>query len=87
MGEVAELGDLVDTFEIGDPVGASWLGHTCGHCRYCLSGRENLCDNALFTGYQLDGGYAEFAVVDHHFCFPCRLAIRTYRRRRCCARA
>ena len=70
VGEVAELGELVSTFKIGDRVGAPWLGRTCGHCHYCLSDRENLCDHALFTGYNLDGGYAEFAVVDHHFCFP-----------------
>ncbi|HEY1274476.1 MAG TPA: zinc-dependent alcohol dehydrogenase family protein [Thermoleophilaceae bacterium] len=54
----------------GDRVGVPWLGWTCGRCRYCLSGRENLCDNARFTGYQLDGGYATLAVADERFCFP-----------------
>ncbi len=55
---------------VGDRVGIPWLGWTCGECSYCLSGRENLCDRALFTGYDLDGGFAEFAVADHRFAFP-----------------
>lgn len=55
---------------VGDRVGIPWLGWTCGECRYCLSGRENLCDRARFTGYDLDGGFAEFAVADHRFAFP-----------------
>jgi propanol-preferring alcohol dehydrogenase len=55
---------------LGDLVGVPWLGWTCGRCRYCLSGRENLCDQAKFTGYDLDGGFAEHAVVDHRFAFP-----------------
>ena len=55
---------------VGDRVGIPWLGWTCGHCRYCLSGRENLCDQAKFTGYDIDGGYAEFAVADHRYAFP-----------------
>jgi propanol-preferring alcohol dehydrogenase len=50
-------------------VGVPWLGYIDGTCRYCLSGRENLCDNARFTGYQIDGGYAEYTVADHRFCF------------------
>jgi alcohol dehydrogenase, propanol-preferring len=54
----------------GDRVGIPWLGWTCGECRYCLSGRENLCDRARFTGYQLDGGYAELVKADERFCFP-----------------
>ena len=57
-------------FAAGDRVGVPWLGWTCGECRYCLSGRENLCDRPRFTGYQLDGGYAEVAVADERFCFP-----------------
>jgi propanol-preferring alcohol dehydrogenase len=56
--------------ETGERLGVPWLGWTCGECRYCRSGRENLCDRARFTGYQLDGGYAEFAVADRRFCFP-----------------
>jgi propanol-preferring alcohol dehydrogenase len=59
----------VKQFQIGDRVGVPWLGSTCRHCRYCQSGRENLCDRAQFTGYQLDGGYAEYAVADEQFCF------------------
>src|SRR6266536_1439986 len=59
-----------ERFASGARVGVPWLGWTCGECRYCLSGRENLCDRARFTGYQLDGGYAEYAVADERFCFP-----------------
>ena len=54
----------------GERVGVPWLGWTCGECRYCRSGRENLCDRARFTGYDIDGGYAEYAVADERFCFP-----------------
>jgi propanol-preferring alcohol dehydrogenase len=56
--------------ETGERVGVPWLGWTCGECRYCRSGRENLCDLARFTGYQLDGGYAEYAVADRRYCLP-----------------
>ncbi|WP_432809966.1 zinc-dependent alcohol dehydrogenase family protein [Pantanalinema sp. GBBB05] len=70
VGTIAQLGDNVTRFQIGDRVGVPWLGHTCNHCRYCLSGRENLCDRAEFTGYQIDGGYAEYTVADQRFCFP-----------------
>ncbi len=59
-----------DRFKIGDRVGIPWLGWTCGECEFCRSGRENLCDRARFTGYTLDGGYAEFTVADERFCFP-----------------
>jgi propanol-preferring alcohol dehydrogenase len=67
---VEALGDSVVGFAKGDRVGVGWLGWTCGECGYCLSGRENLCDRARFTGYDLDGGYAELAVADHRYCFP-----------------
>jgi propanol-preferring alcohol dehydrogenase len=60
----------VERFAAGDRVGVPWLGWTDGECRYCLSGRENLCDRARFTGYDIDGGYAELAVADERFCFP-----------------
>jgi propanol-preferring alcohol dehydrogenase len=70
VGEVMETGERVDRFAAGDRVGIPWLGSTDNTCRYCLTGRENLCDNARFTGYQIDGGYAEYAVADHRFCFP-----------------
>jgi alcohol dehydrogenase, propanol-preferring len=59
-----------DRFAAGDRVGVPWLGHTDGACRFCLTGRENLCDAARFTGYQMDGGYAGYTVADHRFCFP-----------------
>ena len=61
---------IVGLAEDGRRLGVPWLGWTCGHCRYCRSGRENLCDEARFTGYQLDGGYAEYTVADERFCFP-----------------
>ena len=69
-GVVAGLGPGAEGFEPGDRVGVPWLGWTDGECRYCRSGRENLCDNARFTGYDSDGGFAEYAVVDHRYCFP-----------------
>jgi alcohol dehydrogenase, propanol-preferring len=59
-----------ERFETGQRVGVPWLGWTDGECRYCRSGRENLCDNARFTGYDIDGGYAEYVVADERFCFP-----------------
>jgi alcohol dehydrogenase, propanol-preferring len=70
VGAVTALGDGVSRFRIGDRVGVPWLGWTCGQCSYCQSGRENLCDEAKFTGYTLDGGYAEFTVANEQFCFP-----------------
>jgi propanol-preferring alcohol dehydrogenase len=70
VGTVTALGLGVERFQIGQRVGVPWLGWTCGACRYCQSGRENLCDDALFTGYQIDGGYAEKTVADARFCFP-----------------
>jgi propanol-preferring alcohol dehydrogenase len=60
----------VTRFKIGDRVGVPWLGWTCGQCSYCRNGQENLCDQAKFTGYTLDGGYAEYTVADQRFCFP-----------------
>ena len=70
VGTVLAPGEGVDRFAAGDRVGVPWLGWTDGECRYCLSGRENLCDHARFTGYDIDGGYAELAVADERFCFP-----------------
>lgn len=70
VGRVEKLGPGVTTFALGDRVGIPWLGHTCGTCPYCQSGRENLCDRPGFTGYQIDGGYAEYAVADASYCFP-----------------
>ncbi len=69
VGRVEKLGEGVDTFRVGERVGVPWLGWTCGQCKYCRSERENLCDRARFTGYTIDGGYAEFAVADARFCF------------------
>lgn len=70
VGVVAAKGARADRFELGDRVGVPWLGWTCSQCRYCRSNRENLCDRARFTGYQIDGGYAEYTVADQRFCFP-----------------
>jgi len=70
VGTVAALGAGVDRFRAADRVGVPWLGWTCGTCDFCRSGRENLCAHARFTGYQIDGGYAEFALADQRFCFP-----------------
>src|SRR5712671_2372159 len=69
IGSVVEKGESVDRFSIGDRVGVPWLGWTCGICEYCRSGHENLCDRARFTGYQIDGGYAELTVADQRYCF------------------
>jgi propanol-preferring alcohol dehydrogenase len=70
VGRVAEAGERASRFVIGQRVGVPWLGWTDGECRYCVSGRENLCDFARFTGYDIDGGYAEETVADERFCFP-----------------
>lgn len=69
VGVVIGLGSEVETLRPGDRVGVPWLGSTCGECRFCLQSQENLCDQAQFTGYQRDGGYAELAVADERFCF------------------
>ena len=70
VGRVDALGSEVDGLAVGERVGIPWLGWTCGDCGPCRRGRENLCDRALFTGYQIDGGYAEFALADARYCFP-----------------
>jgi alcohol dehydrogenase, propanol-preferring len=70
VGTVVSAGAQSARFSTGDRVGVPWLGSTCGICRYCKSGRENLCDSARFTGYTLNGGYAEYAVANERFCFP-----------------
>lgn len=69
VGIIEEVGEQVP-LQVGDRVGVPWLGYTCDCCRYCLSGKENLCDYAQFTGYHIDGGYAEYTVADAGFCFP-----------------
>ena len=70
VGRVAALGEDTDGFAAGDRVGVPWLGRTCGRCPYCRSGRENLCDDALFTGFTRDGGFATHAIADARYCFP-----------------
>ena len=70
VGVVRAAGEGAERFAPGERVGVPWLGWTDGSCRYCRSGRENLCDHARFTGYDIDGGYAEAAVADERFCFP-----------------
>lgn len=70
VGRVHETGADCKRLSRGDRVGIPWLGWTCGQCRYCVSGSENLCEKARFTGYTIDGGYAEYMVADERFCFP-----------------
>src|SRR5262245_38349655 len=70
VGHVRQVGPSCKRFAVGDRVGIPWLGWTCGRCEYCLSGLENLCDNARFTGYTIDGGYAQFTAADERYCFP-----------------
>ena len=70
VGRVVETGEGVERPVLGDRVGIPWLGWTCGHCAYCRSGQENLCPEARFTGYQIDGGYADYTVADARYCFP-----------------
>lgn len=70
VGVIDEIGKDVTGFQRGQRVGIPWLGGSCGKCRYCRDNRENLCDNAKYTGYQIDGGFAEYAVADARFCFP-----------------
>jgi propanol-preferring alcohol dehydrogenase len=70
VGAIDRLGAGVDRFQVGERVGVPWLGRTCQSCSFCTSGRENLCARARFTGYHIDGGFAEFAVADQQFAFP-----------------
>jgi propanol-preferring alcohol dehydrogenase len=70
VGTVEEKGPGVQRFQIGDRVGIPWLGWTCGECTFCQAGQENLCEQSKFTGYTLDGGYADYTAADQRFCFP-----------------
>jgi len=70
VGRVVSAGNKVTKYKAGDFVGIPWLGYTCGQCRYCKRNRENLCENARFTGYTIDGGYAQFTVAYEQYCFP-----------------
>ncbi len=69
VGRIVEWGKEVRDFKVGDRIGVPWLGGSCGRCRYCLAGKENLCDQAVFTGYQINGGLAAYCVADARFCF------------------
>lgn len=69
VGTVARTGDGAERFRVGDRVGVPWLGYTCNKCEYCRNARENLCEHARFTGYQIDGGYAEYCSANERFCF------------------
>jgi propanol-preferring alcohol dehydrogenase len=70
VGVVEELGDRVTRFTKGDRVGLAWLNWTCGRCKHCLEGKENLCENARFTGYHVDGGYAQYTAISQDFAYP-----------------
>jgi len=70
VGVVEDCGDRVTRFKKGDRVGLAWLNWTCGKCKYCLAGKENLCENARFTGYHVDGGYAQYTVISQDFAYP-----------------
>jgi len=69
VGELVQAGSQVERFKLGQRVGVPWLGGTCGHCRYCRAARENLCDRPVLTGYDRDGGYAQYALADARYCF------------------
>ncbi len=69
VGSVVQIGEEVEGFRAGDRIGIPWMGSTCGECHFCRKGRENLCDQPKFTGYTLNGGYAEYAVADRRYCF------------------
>jgi len=70
VGLVEERGAAARGYSVGDRVGVPWLGGSCGNCEFCRRGEENLCDRAIYTGYQINGGFAEYCVADHRFCFP-----------------
>jgi propanol-preferring alcohol dehydrogenase len=70
VGVVTEVGPAVEGFRTGTRVGVPWLGGSCGHCNFCLHAQENLCDEAIYTGYQRNGGFAEYTVADARYCFP-----------------
>lgn len=70
VGSIKQVGKAVKNLSVGQRVGVPWLGGSCGRCHFCKSGEENLCDQAKFTGYQINGGFAEYCVADYRFCFP-----------------
>jgi len=69
VGRVVQAGEKVEGFRVGERIGVPWLASACGHCSYCAKGRENLCDEPVFTGYGIDGGYAEYTVANAQYCF------------------
>ncbi len=85
VGTVVAKGPAVERFGVGARVGAAWLGWADGTCRYCQRGQENLCDHPLFTGYTIDGGFAEYAVAPRPSATRCTVGRRMSRSRRCCA--
>ena len=85
VGVVDARGSGATRFGLGDRIGIAWLRGTCGRCRWCRTGRENLCPNATFTGWDADGGYADWAVVPEASPTACPTPSTTSRRRRCCA--
>ena len=87
VGRVVGAGGRAGRFQTGQRVGVPWLGWTDGDCRFCRRGLENLCERGRFTGYQIDGGYAEYAVADQRFCFPLPLEYPDLGQRHCCAQA
>ncbi|MFI4937338.1 MAG: zinc-dependent alcohol dehydrogenase family protein [Candidatus Berkiellales bacterium] len=70
VGFVQKVGNKVNTFKVGDRIGVPWLGGSCGQCEFCLNHQENLCDKAIYTGYQRNGGLADYCVADSRYCFP-----------------
>ena len=70
VGVVVSTGDKTSPLSVGQLIGVPWLGYTCGKCKYCIRQQENLCDNALFTGYTVNGGYAEYTLAYQQYCFP-----------------
>src|SRR5262245_4107695 len=70
IGRIAEIGDRVTHLKVGDRVGVPWLHRTCGHCEFCRNHQENLCENAIFTGWLVNGGYAEYAAAPADFVYP-----------------
>ena len=87
VGHVDALPDAPSTLRLGDRVGVPWLAGTCGTCRFCAGGRENLCERRAFTGYTVDGGFADYAIADARIACPLPDGFATSRPRRSCARA
>jgi propanol-preferring alcohol dehydrogenase len=86
VGRIRELGREVEGFQVGERVGIPWLASTCGRCSFCSSGRENLCGAARFTGFHVDGGYADYALADARYCLRSKVGTATSRPRRCSVR-